>query len=163
PRPGTVSPWASKATDIAQVCGLDAVRRIERGIEYRIAGVGGLDAEALRRLAAVLFDRMTEAVFVDEAELAVLFVHPEPGVVRTVPRAGGRAALDDANRELGLALSDDEIDYLVEAFERLGRDATDVELMMFAQANSEHCRHKIFNADWIIDGVTQAKSLFAMI
>ena len=163
PRPGTVSPWASKATDIARVCGLDAVRRIERGIEYRIAGVGGLDAEALRRLAAVLFDRMTEAVFVDETELAALFVHPEPGVVRTVPRAGGRAALDDANRELGLALSDDEIDYLVEAFERLGRDATDVELMMFAQANSEHCRHKIFNADWIIDGAPQAKSLFAMI
>jgi len=163
PRPGTVSPWASKATDIAQVCGLGAVRRIERGIEYRIAGVGALDAAALLRLAAALFDRMTEAVFLDEAGLEVLFTHPAPGVVRTVPRAGGRAALAAANRELGLALSDDEIDYLLEAFERLGRDPTDVELMMFAQANSEHCRHKIFNADWIIDGAPQPKSLFAMI
>jgi len=159
PRPGTISPWASKATDIAHVCGLDAIRRIERGIEYRLAADGLPDPALL----APLFDRMTEALFVDAAGLAALFAHAAPGVVRTVPRAGGRAALDAANRELGLALSPDEIDYLVEAFDRLGRDATDVELMMFAQANSEHCRHKIFNADWIIDGVPQPKSLFAMI
>ncbi len=163
PRPGTVSPWASKATDIAQVCGLEPVRRIERGIEYRIGGVEALDAAALTRLAAPLFDRMTEAVFLGAGELATLFAHAAPGALRTVPRSGGKPALERANRELGLALSDDEIDYLLAAFDRLGRDATDVELMMFAQANSEHCRHKIFNADWIIDGVPQAKSLFAMI
>ncbi len=152
PRPGTVSPWASKATDIARVCGLAAVRRIERAIEYRIAGVDAIDAAALNRLAAPLHDRMTEAAFFAVADLETLFVHAAPGKLRTVPRTGGRAALARANRELALALSDDEIDYLVAAFERLGRDATDVELMMFAQANSEHCRHKIFNADWIIDG-----------
>ncbi|GMU69342.1 MAG: phosphoribosylformylglycinamidine synthase [Steroidobacteraceae bacterium] len=159
PRPGTVSPWASKATDIAQVCGLDAVRRIERGIEYRLSGAGNADPVRL----APLFDRMTEALFADAAQLAVLFTHAAPGRVRTVARAGGTAALEAANRELGLALSADEIDYLAEAFTRLGRDPTDVELMMFAQANSEHCRHKIFNADWIIDGAAQPKSLFAMI
>ncbi|MGE0582092.1 MAG: phosphoribosylformylglycinamidine synthase [Steroidobacteraceae bacterium] len=163
PRPGTVSPWASKATDIAQVCGLEAVRRIERAIEYRIAGVGALDDGALLQLAAPLHDRMTEAAFLAAADLAVLFTHASAGPLRTIPRAGGRPALDRANRELALALSDDEIDYLVAAFERLGRDATDVELMMFAQANSEHCRHKIFNADWVIDGVPMPKSLFAMI
>ena len=163
PRPGTVSPWASKATDIARVCGLAAVRRIERAIEYRIAGVEALDTVTLERLATPLHDRMTEAAFFAAADLEALFVRAAPGQLRTVPRAGGRAALARANRELALALSDDEIDYLVAAFERLGRDATDVELMMFAQANSEHCRHKIFNADWIIDGAPAPKSLFAMI
>ncbi len=163
PRPGTVSPWASKATDIAQVCGLAAVRRIERAIEYRIAGVDALDDGACLRLAAPLHDRMTEAVFLAAADLAVLFSHAAPGKLRRIARAGGRPALERANRELALALSDDEIDYLLAAFERLGRDASDAELMMFAQANSEHCRHKIFNADWIIDGAPMPKSLFAMI
>ncbi|MEZ5533635.1 MAG: phosphoribosylformylglycinamidine synthase [Steroidobacteraceae bacterium] len=163
PRPGTVSPWASKATDIAHVCDLGDIARIERGIEYRLAGVDALDRAALARLAAPLHDRMTEAAFFARDELATLFAHAAPGALRTVPRAGGRVALADANRELALALSDDEIDYLLAAFDRLGRDPTDVELVMFAQANSEHCRHKIFNADWIIDGERQAKSLFAMI
>ncbi len=163
PRAGTISPWASKATDIARVCGLDAVHRIERAIEYRLSGVDVLDGDALARLAAPLHDRMTEAVFLDAAGLAVLFAHSPPGGLRHIARAGGRPALEDANRELALALSEDEIDYLQAAFERLGRDATDVELMMFAQANSEHCRHKIFNADWIIDGAPMPKSLFAMI
>ncbi|MGD9598159.1 MAG: phosphoribosylformylglycinamidine synthase [Steroidobacteraceae bacterium] len=163
PRPGTVSPWASKATDIAHVCELAGIARIERGIEYRLGGVDALDAAEFARLAAPLHDRMTEAAFFARADLAALFAHATPGALRTVPRAGGRGALVAADRELALALSADEIDYLLAAFNRLGRDPTDVELMMFAQANSEHCRHKIFNADWIIDGARQPKSLFAMI
>ena len=163
PRPGTISPWASKATDIAHVCGLDAVRRIERAIEYRLGSSAPLDAAALGALAPLLHDRMTEAVIDDIAEAQRLFATEAPRPLRRVPLAGGRAALETANAELGLALSADEIDYLLEAFGALGRDPSDVELMMFAQANSEHCRHKIFNADWVIDGAPQPKSLFAMI
>ena len=163
PRFGTISPWSSKATDIARVCGLDAVRRIERGIAWTLGTKAALPAAQLRALAAPLFDRMTETVLLDRAEAARLFEHEKTRPLRTVSLATGRDALVKANQDLGLALSDDEIDYLVKNFAALKRDPTDVELMMFAQANSEHCRHKIFNADWIIDGQKQPKSLFAMI
>ncbi|MFM7708713.1 MAG: phosphoribosylformylglycinamidine synthase, partial [Gammaproteobacteria bacterium] len=162
PRPGTISPWASKATDIAQVCGLSLVRRIERGIEYRLHGasVGGRVAPAV---AALLHDRMTEAVLVSPDEAQALFARGTARPLRRISLVAGREALLRADAELGLALSADEVDYLLAAYGELGRDPTDVELMMFAQANSEHCRHKIFNADWIIDGERQPKSLFAMI
>jgi phosphoribosylformylglycinamidine synthase len=163
PRFGTISPWSSKATDIARVCGLDAVRRIERGTVWTLESPRALSAAQLRALATPLFDRMTETVLFERAEAAQLFAHEATRPLRTVSLARGREALVAANSELGLALSDDEIDYLVKNFTALKRDPTDVELMMFAQANSEHCRHKIFNADWIIDGRKQPKSLFAMI
>ncbi|MFP3873284.1 MAG: phosphoribosylformylglycinamidine synthase [Thiohalophilus sp.] len=166
PRPGTISPWSSKATDIAHSCGLHNVRRIERGILYTLTLTGGeeLSAQQARRLGALLHDRMTEAVFrhVDEAQR--LFRHPDPAPLTEVDvLGGGHDALQRANAGLGLALAGDEIDYLVENFQALGRNPSDVELMMFAQANSEHCRHKIFNADWIIDGQPRDKSLFGMI
>lgn len=163
PRAGTISPWSSKATDIARVCGLEAVQRIERGLEYRLGCRAPLDAAARAALAAVLCDRMTERVLEDAAAAAQLFAHPPPRPLRYISLAGGRGALQRADRELGLALSPQEMDYLLESFRRLGRDPTDVELMMFAQANSEHCRHKIFNADWVIDGEPRGESLFAMI
>jgi len=164
PRFGTVSPWSSKATDIAHVCGLTAVRRIERGIAYYVRGNAALSEEQWAVFAALVHDRMTESVLRDPAEAVELFKHSSPKPLATVPvLAQGRAALEVANASLGLALSDDEIDYLVDAFGRLRRDPTDVELMMFAQANSEHCRHKIFNADWIVDGERAPKSLFGMI
>ena len=161
PRFGTLSPWASKATDIARNCGLPAVLRVERGLEYVVDG-----ARPSRRaaLAARLHDRMTETVLAGAGEAAPLFGHVAPAPLATVPvMAGGRAALEQANARMGLALSSDEIDYLLEAFGREGRDPTDVELMMFAQANSEHCRHKIFNASWTLDGEAQDLSLFQMI
>jgi phosphoribosylformylglycinamidine synthase len=160
PRLGTRSPWSSKATDIAHNCGLVGVRAVERGVRYTFAGEG-LD---LDRLAPLLHDRMTESVLVDERLAAELFRQGEPAPLRTVPvLAGGADALRAADRALGLALAEDEIAYLVAAFNRLGRDPTDAELMMFAQANSEHCRHKIFNASWTVDGEAQTHSLFAMI
>ncbi len=166
PRLGTISPWASKATDIAHATGLDAVHRIERGIAYRLqveAGAALGDAE-LERLLPLLHDRMTESVLFDIADAEALFFTSEPAPLGVVDILnGGREALVLANGELGLALSDDEIDYLVESFSGLGRNPTDTELMMFAQANSEHCRHKIFNADWIVDGQRQSHSLFQMI
>ncbi len=164
PRFGTISPWASKATDIAHVCELKAVTRLERGITYRVQADAPLDAEALRTIAAELHDRMTESVVFELKAAAQLFHHelPQPLSVVDVLQ-GGQVALAKANQSMGLALSDDEIDYLVDSFTRLKRNPSDVELMMFAQANSEHCRHKIFNADWIIDGVPQPKSLFSMI
>ena len=218
PRPGTISPWSSKATDIAHNCGLTKIRRIERGIAYWLddpkasalavgkkgdgkagdssrqplpdSGAGGeagphgtADAErpgqvgtltgaltgplttAERRAArAVLHDRMTQQVLCDEEDAASLFIQAEPRpCLRVDLLTGGRAALVQANSDLGLALSDDEIDYLVDSFTGLRRNPTDVELMMFAQANSEHCRHKIFNASWVIDGQPQRHSLFGMI
>lgn len=163
PRAGTISAWSSKASDIAHVCGLDWVRRIERGIEYRLHGSHTLEAARLRQLAPLLFDRMTEMALLDSAEVARLFTHAEPRRLARVPLAAGRAALERADRELSLALSAEEIDYLLESFARLERDPTDVELMMFAQANSEHCRHKIFNARWIVDGIAREESLFSMI
>ncbi len=200
PRAGTISPWSSKATDIAHNCGLAKIRRIERGIAYWLAtrpeethdkvtgamgpmgkegngdGVygegGGYDVNppeplthAQRRTArAILHDRMTQQVLCDEEDAACLFLQAEPRPCRSVDLlAGGREALVQANADLGLALSDDEIDYLVDSFTGLRRNPTDVELMMFAQANSEHCRHKIFNASWVIDGQPQRHSLFGMI
>lgn len=166
PRPGTISPWASKATDIAHNCGLDKVHRIERGIRYTFATSDGrpLTPGQFEAVAAILHDRMTEAVVHAVEDAIVLFATTEPKPLRTVDvLTGGRAALEQANQAWGLALSEDEVDYLFENFLSLKRNPTDVELMMFAQANSEHCRHKIFNADWIIDGQRQAKSLFAMI
>ena len=163
PRIGTLSPWSSKATDIARVCGLDSVRRIERGIAYRLRAPHPLGRERLLRLAPLLLDRMTEEALLDTAHAARLFEETPPQPLARVSLQGGRAALAAADRRLGLALSADEMDYLLESFALLARDPTDVELMMFAQANSEHCRHKIFNASWIIDGRSREESLFAMI
>jgi len=172
PRPGTISPWSSKATDIAHICGLTGIKRIERTIAYTL----DLDNAALAKplsqltsgqidsLRALLHDRMTQDVFNTVADCSVLFRVEQPRPLASVPvLTQGRTALANANRDLGLALADDEIDYLLNAFQKLGRDPHDVELMMFAQANSEHCRHKIFNASWDIDGEAQEKSLFAMI
>ncbi|MBV8497357.1 MAG: phosphoribosylformylglycinamidine synthase, partial [Gammaproteobacteria bacterium] len=163
PRPGTLSPWSSKATDIARVCGLSTVRRIERGIAYRLRAARPLGSERLLALAPALYDRMTEAALLDPEEAVRLFAQAPPRRLRQVSLASGREALAQADRDLGLALSDEEMDYLLESFRRLGRDPTDAELMMFAQANSEHCRHKIFNARWIIDGEAREETLFAMI
>jgi phosphoribosylformylglycinamidine synthase len=165
PRPGTISPWSSKATDIARICGLEKLKRVERAVAYWIDLGGSTPSEAHAKLiAARLHDRMTQAVFESFEELDVLFSHATPAPFTAVPvLAQGRAALVAANTSLGLALADDEIDYLVKNFTALGRDPHDVELMMFAQANSEHCRHKIFNATWEIDGSAKDRSLFAMI
>ena len=164
PRPGTISPWSSKATDIVKACNIGAVDRVERGICYGIRFKGKVGDEALLALAPLLFDRMTEAVFVDADGVGTLFEKHEPAPVGIVALGDrGREALVAANTELGLALSDQEIDYLVDCYREIGRDPTDAELMMFAQANSEHCRHKIFNASWVIDGQTQDQRLFGMI
>jgi len=170
PRLGTISPWASKATDIARHCGLPQVHRIERGVRYTVVpergllGSRALDADQLAAVAACVHDRMTETVVDDDFDGRALFAPLAGQPVQTVPvLAQGRAALEACNADLGLALSDDEIDYLLRAYGDLGRDPTDVELMMFAQANSEHCRHKIFNAHWTVDGQAQAHTLFDMI
>ncbi|GLU38652.1 phosphoribosylformylglycinamidine synthase [Pseudomonas sp. NBRC 100443] len=162
PRFGTISPWSSKATDIAHNCGLAKLERIERGIAYYVAGE--LSEADAAQVAARLHDRMTQLVLNQMEEAAGLFSHAQPKPLTVVDiLGGGRAALEKANLELGLALAEDEIDYLVKSFVELGRNPHDVELMMFAQANSEHCRHKIFNASWDIDGQAQDKSLFGMI
>ena len=163
PRSGTISPWSSKATEIAQRCGLTNVKRIERGIEYSINTLKPLSSLVKKQLSSLLHDRMTQTVLCDDSDINLFTQHaPKPLVsVQLIER--GREALVTANTELGMALSDDEIDYLSDSFQNLGRNPTDVELMMFAQANSEHCRHKIFNADWTIDGIEQAQSLFSMI
>ena len=167
PRLGTISPWSSKATDIARHCSLPQIERIERGVVYYLQTPGNRALNDAERQAVLplLHDRMTESVLNDiDAACDVIFKHGTPQPLSSVDIvAGGRAALETANRELGLALSPDEIDYLLENFTKLARNPTDVELMMFAQANSEHCRHKIFNADWIIDDEQQAISLFGMI
>ncbi len=169
PRFGTVSPWASKATDIAHSCGL-AVKRIERMTEYCLSIKAGLLGKTYLSLSqreaviALLHDRMTESVMTDRAQAALLFAELQAASLQSIDvLGGGKAALEAANIEFGLALAADEIDYLVQAFTQLQRNPTDVELMMFAQANSEHCRHKIFNAEFTIDGVAQDKSLFGMI
>ena len=170
PRLGTVSPWASKATDIAHNCGL-AVRRVERVTEFRLTLKSGLlggsrplSSDELQAAGALLHDRMTESLLLVRDDPRHLFdEQPAPPMVHVDVLGRGKAALVEANTEFGLALSDDEIDYLVDAFTGLKRNPTDVELMMFAQANSEHCRHKIFNADFVIDGVAQPKSMFGMI
>jgi phosphoribosylformylglycinamidine synthase len=164
PRPGTLSPWSSKATDIARRCGLGAVERIERGVVYRVMMEGPWGPRDLEALAPLIHDRMTEAVFPTLEDAERLFRHYEPAPLKEVDlMARGRAALEEANRVMGLALSEDEIDYLAASFQAAGRNPTDVELMMFAQANSEHCRHKIFNARWVVDGVEQPDTLFGMI
>jgi len=170
PRFGTISPWASKATDIAHNCGLTHVHRVERGIEITVICKKGLlrgrktlGAGTRAAVAAHLFDRMTETVIASRDEAAGLFQELPAKPLQFIDISAGRTALENANTAMGLALSEDEIDYLLENYGKLGRNPTDVELMMFAQANSEHCRHKIFNATWSIDGVAQDKSLFAMI
>ncbi|MBV8471102.1 MAG: phosphoribosylformylglycinamidine synthase [Burkholderiaceae bacterium] len=170
PRLGTVSPWASKATDIAHNCGLN-IHRVERVTEFRITlksgllgGVKTLNADELLACADLLHDRMTESVLLQRDDAVHLFAEKTAQPLEHVDVLGqGRAALEDANTRFGLALSDDEIDYLVTAFTGVKRNPSDVELMMFAQANSEHCRHKIFNARFTVDGVDQDLSLFGMI
>ncbi|HLL56238.1 MAG TPA: phosphoribosylformylglycinamidine synthase [Myxococcaceae bacterium] len=166
PRPGTVSPWSSKATDIARNCGLAAVRRLERGTAFYVSGASGeaLTPARLEAVAKLLHDRMTQVVLGRLEDASVLFSEHAPRPLTTVDVLGrGREGLAEANVALGLALADDEIDYLVKRFLELGRNPTDVELMMFAQANSEHCRHKIFNASWTIDGEPRERSLFQAI
>lgn len=162
PRLGTISPWASKASDIAHNCGLQSIQRLERGIAYYVAGdLSDADAE---QVSAQLHDRMTQRVLGQLEQAADMFSHAQPRPMTSVDiLAGGRDALAQANIDLGLALAEDEVDYLVNAFQGLKRNPNDIELMMFAQANSEHCRHKIFNASWDIDGQAQDKSLFGMI
>ena len=161
PRLGTISPWASKATDITHTCGIESIHRVERGVVYFLEGVA---KENRAEMEAVLFDRMVEQVFHSVDDLKGLFSHQSPKAYQTIDVLnGGSEALQKANSELGLALSEDEVDYLVSAFKGLERNPVDAELMMFAQANSEHCRHKIFNADWTIDGTDKSNSLFGMI
>ena len=162
PRLGTISPWASKATNIAENCGLEGIERIERGMAVWLEG--RLNDEQKQQWAALLHDRMTESVLPDFQTASKLFHHLESETFSSVDvLGGGKEALVKANTEMGLALSADEIDYLVENYQALQRNPSDVELMMFAQANSEHCRHKIFNADFILNGEKQPKSLFGMI
>ncbi|MCO4837790.1 MAG: phosphoribosylformylglycinamidine synthase [Oceanospirillaceae bacterium] len=164
PRIGTISPWSSKATDIAHNCGLQQIKRIERGTAFYLAAKKPLTPQEYDIAAALLHDRMVEQTLTSLEQAQGLFVQTQPAPLERVDiLQGGRAALVRANISLGMALADDEIDYLVAAFVELGRNPTDVELMMFAQANSEHCRHKIFNASWSIDGEDQNLSLFKMI
>ena len=159
PRLGTISPWSSKATDIATHCGLGAIRRIERGTVYALEATGDLGP-----ILPLLHDRMTEAVLGSLDEADELFHHFPPKPLTTIDVTGkGRRAIEEANVAFGLALAPDEIDYLVAYFTGRRRNPTDVELTMFAQANSEHCRHKIFNASWVVDGEPQPHSLFGMI
>ncbi|MFD1007697.1 phosphoribosylformylglycinamidine synthase [Oceanisphaera ostreae] len=164
PRPGTLSPWSTKATDIAHNCGLKQVKRIERGISYYLSFERTPTDAELDAITGLLFDPMTEVTLGELEHASCLFAQAEPAPVTAVDMlTGGREALAEANLRLGLALAEDEIDYLFDGFTELGRNPNDIELYMFAQANSEHCRHKIFNADWTIDGVEQPKSLFKMI
>ena len=161
PRTGTISPWSSKSTDIARNAGLNKIERLERGVQWFFQSDNEL---SLQKIAPLIHDRMTETVLVDLNQADTLFDHAEPGLVKHIEMlASGRNALVEANVSMGLALSEDEIDYLLENFTRLKRNPSDVELMMFAQANSEHCRHKIFNADWTVDRERQDRSLFSMI
>jgi phosphoribosylformylglycinamidine synthase len=163
PRFGTQSPWSSKATDIAEHCGLAQVRRIERGTCFQLSGISPED-DVRERVSACLHDRMTQSVVYRLEDAWRLFDHPPARTLNHVDlETGGRPALVKVNRDLGLALSEDEIDYLFRSYAELGRSPTDAELMMFAQANSEHCRHKIFNAEWTVDGELQPHSLFGMI
>ncbi|NVK53970.1 MAG: phosphoribosylformylglycinamidine synthase [Alteromonadaceae bacterium] len=164
PRPGTISPWSSKATNIAHNCGLNVIDRVERGCAYYVETAASLSEAQRAQVAAILHDRMTESVFSAPEDASVLFEKHQPREFSSVDITGqGKSALVSANQKLGLALADDEIDYLYDNFIKLGRNPNDIELYMFAQANSEHCRHKIFNADWTIDGEVQPKSLFKMI
>jgi len=163
PRAGTISPWSTKATEIIHRCGLSVIKRVERGVIYRLETEVALSVNSKKKVKALLHDRMTQMIVENESTLDLFATHsPKPLKIIDVLKQGSHA-LADINRELGLALSNDEIDYLTTAFKTLERNPTDVELMMFAQANSEHCRHKIFNAEWTIDGIKQATSLFNMI
>ncbi|WP_426700751.1 phosphoribosylformylglycinamidine synthase [Rhodanobacter sp. Col0626] len=163
PRLGTISPWSSKATDILHGAGFD-VRRVERGLAWQVAGLPAAGAPEHDAIIAVLHDAMTQSVLTRIDDAQGLFLAGSPGdLVHIALGADARAALAEANARLGLALADDEIDYLVERYAELGRDPTDAELFMFAQANSEHCRHKVFNASWTVDGAEQDKTLFGMI
>ena len=164
PRLGTISPWSSKATDIMHNSGLTDLVRVERGIVYYIDIDHSMIRANIENFKDLLHDRMTETILLDLKDMPPLSKVSEKGALKIIPLAErGKDALYEVNNELGLALSDDEIDYLQSSYSSLGRDPTDVELMMFAQANSEHCRHKIFNAEWTIDGVQQDMSLFSMI
>lgn len=166
PRIGTISPWASRATDIAKNCGLSQILRLERGVAYYVTTNNGniLNASEQAAFKTVIHDRMTETVLATLEAAEKLYHHADPKPLNNIDiLQGGKAALEIANNEMGLALSVDEIDYLIENYIKMNRNPTDVELMMFAQANSEHCRHKIFNADWVIDGAQQELSLFGMI
>ena len=164
PRLGTISPWSSKATEIAHQCGFSQVVRIERGVAFTLGVRKGLDDRQFSAMLPLVHDRMTESVLQSLDAADALFHHYAPQPLQSVDvLGGGRGALEVANVEMGLALSDDEIDYLVDNFTRIERNPTDVELMMFAQANSEHCRHKIFNAEWVIDARPMDKTLFGMI
>ena len=164
PRFGTISPWSSKATDIAHNCGLHNIERIERGVIYAISCTQSLDEGEKQVIASQLHDRMTESVSFDIQAAKTLFTEEEKRLLVEIPFLNNpKQALLQADQELGLALAADEIDYLIEKYFLLGRAPTDVELMMFAQANSEHCRHKIFNASWTIDGQAKQQSLFSMI
>ena len=164
PRPGTISPWSTKATDIARNCGIDGLERLERAVAYHVEGVGSPDAALRRALAAPLHDRMTQVVWGAVEDAQALFERPRPApMARVAVLEDGERALREANDALGLALADDEIAYLARSYRELGRDPSDVELMMFAQANSEHCRHKIFRGRWTLDGQAQERSLFDMI
>ena len=163
PRFGTTSPWSSKATDIAKVCGLTSIEKIERGVIFTLA-LKDKDSAPSKEAIEMLYDRMTEVVITDLNQAKEIFSSLEPQPFSDVDiLSDGKKALETANIELGLALNNDEIDYLLEQFTKLNRNPTDAELMMFAQANSEHCRHKVFNADWVIDGVDKERSLFQMI
>lgn len=164
PRPGTISPWSSKATDIAHICGLAEVKRIERAVAYYIDFNGGVTAEVSQKVKAAIHDRMTQKVFASFDQLGVLFMHEEPKKLVEIPiLTEGRDALARADKEMGLALSEPEKDYLISSFKALHRNPTDVELYMFAEMNSEHCRHKVFGAEWTIDGEKKDLSLFQMI
>tara|TARA_B110000967_G_scaffold46819_1_gene47277 strand:- start:371 stop:1153 length:783 start_codon:yes stop_codon:yes gene_type:complete len=162
PRIGTISPWSSKATDIFKLCSLHEIRRIERGIIYHFSRK--IKTEELEAILSYVMDRMTESHLKDISDSSLLFDKLKPNSYRSIDiLKEGKSAIIKANIELGLALSDGEIDYLYYSFNKLKRNPRDIELMMFAQANSEHCRHKIFNADWIIDSEKKAISLFGMI
>ena len=164
PRFGTISPWSSKATDIAHNCGFEKIARIERGTQYEFSLKNVLDQNEIDQITKLLHDRMTESVSFDLEAASSLFTdESKRELVEVALGSNAKEQLLRVNQEMGLALADDEIDYLIEKYQELGRSPTDVELMMFAQANSEHCRHKIFNASWIIDGQAKKKSLFDMI
>ncbi|MFT5425896.1 MAG: phosphoribosylformylglycinamidine synthase [Gammaproteobacteria bacterium] len=164
PRPGTISPWSSKATDILHNCGMDNILRIERGISWTVAGVSEISQTDTDLIKPLLHDRMTETVMEDFNQATVLFQSSDAAPLKMIELlAAGKKALELANTEMGLALSASEIDYLLDSYKDIGRNPTDVELMMFAQANSEHCRHKIFNSNWTIDGEKKSNTLFDMI
>ena len=164
PRPGTISPWSSKATDILHNCGMSNIRRIERGISWTVAGVSEISQTDTGLIKPLLHDRMTETVMKDFNQAAILFQTSDAAPLKIIELlVAGKKALELANTEMGLALSASEIDYLLDNYKDIGRNPTDVELMMFAQANSEHCRHKIFNSGWTINGEKKFNTLFDMI